>query len=62
MRDDYLDPNSVAEDIGAQPDTVRSWCRNTPALATKVVGKWKIHRAAYEQLRNGKPLDELHAA
>ena len=62
MKSDYLDPNFVAEEIGAHPDTVRSWCRSTPALATKVVGKWKIHRTAYEQLRSGKPLVDLHAA
>jgi excisionase family DNA binding protein len=55
----YIDAETIAEDIGVTAKTVRDWLRTGEIVGIKVGNSWRIHRADFDRYIEGQRLTAL---
>lgn len=54
-----LPPRTAGEMLDRDPETIRTWCRQFPAIGVKVGGRWAVREAALRQVAAGVPLAKI---
>lgn len=55
----YIDADTIAEEIGVTAKTVRDWLRTGEIVGIKVGKSWRVHRADFDRYIEGQRLEAL---
>jgi len=55
----YITAETISEEIGVTPKTVREWLKSGELVGIKVGSSWRIHRTDFDRYIEGQRLEAL---